>query len=276
MRRILVLALAFAHCAADAPPNILLRYQFQSGEELHYRTEYGQRLRLHNPKGQLGNLDLKSSYALDLFQKVLRGGPVAEIEATPRSVEVKIEGPMAKSAEQIQDMLRKVGFKIEIDARGRVRSLQEASGTPEALKKVVGALKSALRQMMPMLPEGPQRPGSHWRQQVPLPIDFPTGDKLQAMLTVDYVLRGFAQVQGRSCADIGMRLHVGLGGAMGQATGRVAVSGEGAGQGFAFLDLERGRIVQSGVTLYTRSQFHSAAVQIHQSSEVDVRMALRK
>src|SRR5207249_4041726 len=130
--------------------------------------------------GQLGNLDLKSEYTLDLVEKVAAGNAGAvEIEAKPENVEVKLEGPMARSAAQIRDMLGKVGFRIQLDDQGRVKSMAESAGTPEPLKKVVAGLKSALGQVMPMLPDGPQWPGSHWRQQLPLPIDLPTGDKLQ-------------------------------------------------------------------------------------------------
>lgn len=277
MKRVLAwLALTPLLCAAAPTAPVVLRYQYRPGQVLEYRTAFEQHLRLRNPKGQLGNLDLQSAYLLDLTQKVNARTPAGdfEVEASPKNVQIRLDGPMARSAAQIAQMLEKVGFTLKLDAQGRVKVLEERPATPEALRKVVAALKSSLGQLLPMLPEGPQRPGSHWRQQTKLPIELPTGDRLDAQLTVDYLLRGYAVVQGRPCADIGMRLHVGIGGAMGQSQARVAVKGEGAGQGHAYLDLERGVLVATGVALATKSRFQGREVELHQSSEVQMRMVL--
>jgi hypothetical protein len=278
MKRALLLPLLAPALLAAGEPPVVLRYQFQAGQALRYRTELTQRLRLQNPKGQLGNLDVTSGYVIEMAQKVTAVGPGPEFEiaASPQKVEVKLDGPMAKSAPQIAEMLRKVGFTLKLDSRGQVKNLSESAETPEQLKKLVATLKGALGQLMPMLPEEPQAPGGRWRQQLKVPVELPSGDKIDALLTVDYLLRGYAQVRGHSCADVGMRLHIGIAGALGQSATRVEVTGVGTGQGFAFFDLERGLLVETGVALATESRFKSDAVQLSQASDTQMRMILEE
>lgn len=277
MKAALVALLAPTLLAADVGAPILLRYRFAPGQTLRYRAELRQSLRIHNARGQLGNLDLKTEYALDLAQRVvgIGPGPSYEIEATTEGASVKLEGPMAKSSEQIAETLRKVGFTLTLDAQGRVTSLAERKGTPAALKKLTAGLKNALATLLPMLPDAPQRPGGAWRQELRLPIDLPTGAKLDARLTVDYQLRGYANVARRPCADLGMRLYVGIAGALGQASNRVMVTGQGGGQGYAYLDLEQGVIVATGVTLWMASHYRSQAVEVRQESETRSAMLLK-
>lgn len=264
--------------AAGADTPIVLRYQFRQGPPAKYHTEVTQHLVVANAKGQLGNLDVTSSYALELAQKVTAIGANHEYEltSTPESVVLKLEGPMAKSAAQISEMLRKVGFVMKVDWQGRVKELTETEGTPDAAKKMTAALKTALGQLLPMLPEGPQAPGSRWRQELPLTVDLPTGDKLLSRLTVDYVWRGYALVDGRTCADLRMTLHLGLAGSMGQGKTKVAITGEGAGQGYAYLDLKEGQLVGTGLSLLTRSNFKSDTVELNQTTDATMRMSLKK
>ena len=267
---------AFAAAVPETP--VVLRYGFKQGAPLKYRTEVTQHLVVKNTKGALGNLDVTSTYALDLVQKVTAIAPGHEydLSVSPENVQIKLDGPMSKSATQIAEMLRKVAYVMKVDWRGQVKSLQESEGTPDAAKKMVASLKTALGQLMPMLPEGPQLPGGRWRQEMALPVDLPTGDKLQSKLTVDYVLRGWAVVDGRTCADVRMRLHLGLAGAMGQGPARVSVIGEGGGQGYAYIDLREGTLVGTGVKLVTHSVFKSDTIDVQQSSDLSMRTTLRK
>jgi hypothetical protein len=283
--RLVAAALGTALClapnvsaAAGPETPVVLRYGFRQGPPLKYRTEVTQRLVVRNSRGKLGNLDVKSTYTMDLAQKVQAVLPNHEYElhTTPESVKVDLDGPMAKSSSQIADVLRKVALTMKVDWRGRVSSLAEAQGTPDAAKKMVATLKNALAQLLPMLPDGPQAPGSRWRQEITLPVDLPTGDKLQSKLTVDYVLAGYTLVDGRTCADVRMRLHMGLAGAMGNAAGRVSVTGEGGGRGFAFIDPKEGLLVASALRLTTRSTFQSATIEVQQTSDVTSRTTLRK
>lgn len=265
--------------AASVPETpVVLRYGFRQGPPTKFRTEVTQHLVVKNSKGALGNLDVTSGYVLDLVQKVtaIAAGHEYELAVTPENVEIKLAGPMAKSATQMAEMLRKVGYTMKVDWRGQVKSLQETEGTPDAAKKMVAMLKTSLGQFLPMLPEAPQRPGGRWRQEMSLPVDLPTGDKLQSKLTVDYLLRGWVIVEGRTCADVRMRLHLGLAGAMGQGPARVSVTGEGGGQGYAFIDLREGTLVGTGVKLVTRSTFKSDTIDVQQSSDMSMRTTLRK
>jgi hypothetical protein len=261
----------------SAPAPVLLRYRYEPGQVLRHAAEISQRLRIQNARGSLGNLGLRSNYALELEQTVksVGPGPAFEIQVSPKSVRVELQGPLAHSAATIAEKLRQTGFTIRIDDRGRIRSLAETQTDSESRRKLVGPLADALRQLTPTLPEGPQRPGGTWREASRLPIELPSGDKIDAVLTVDYFLRGYSLVQGRACAHLEMRLHVGVAGTLGQGAALVTATGQGFGQGAAYLDLERGHLVQTGLVLTTESRFQGSAVDVQQTSELEMRMALR-
>lgn len=262
--------------AADAP--VLLRYQLRSGQSLVYRTDYRQHLRLVKPKGKLGNLDVRTDYDMDIGQKVvgLEPGPEYTIEARPQRVKIKVAGPMSRSASKLTDLLRRITLRVKMDARGRVRELSERGKAPKSLQRMVGSLKNTLGRLLPLLPETPQRVGDTWRSQVKLPVPLPTGDKLEAVLTTDYQLRGFARVDGHTCAVLGMRLHLGMGGLMGHAKSRVSVTGRGSGHGVAYFDLARGLLISTGIAVSSESRFRSATVHLDQFSDIQMWTTLKE
>jgi hypothetical protein len=260
-----------------APPPVLLRYRYEAGQTLSHAGEISQRLRLQDGRGSLGHLALESRYTLEMEQKVtsLGPGPTFDLQATPKSVQVEIQGPLARAATSIAEKLRQTGFALRIDDRGRILSLAEIRTERESPRKLVGPLLDALRHLTLSLPERPQRPGGTWREVRRLPIDLPSGDQIDAVLTVDYFLRGYILVQRRAAADLGIRLHVGIAGTLGQGPTLVKATGEGAGQGHAHLDLARGHLLAMGLVLSTESRFQGLAVDIRQESALEMRWALR-
>ncbi|MEI8255905.1 MAG: hypothetical protein WCJ30_09545 [Deltaproteobacteria bacterium] len=213
--------------AASQPRGTVLRWAFQPGRVVRYRT--------YTSQGGAATTHHATSALLDL--ETVRVLPSGVAEQRLRVSELRVWGRMRRVVRDLalDEGLGRATVPFTRDTRGQVT----AAPTSDAVAR---ALVRSIELIQPTLPEGPVSVGESWtiEQRVPLALGLGMGFDLLVRST--YTLRRIgSETDARAVIDVAEHLQLGPGS---QVSGMPA-SGEGDALGLVVIVPSRGLVLSS-------------------------------